>query len=525
MSLKAKLEAVIYAAEEPVTLTQLAALFAADALAWKSAQESAAAAAAEPAGTESGPQENAEFEYRELEQPSETTAEANDSEPETTREDSLEAREEPSPLAAAEGEPEAGDEVTGEAAVEADADPVDAEAEEKRLARQRDRDARTVLRELLDELIATYASDDRGIEIKEIAGGYRMATKPECHDAARMFVKSLKPAMKLSLPALETLAVIAYKQPVTAPEVNEIRGVESSGVFGSLLARKLIATAGRKQVIGRPILYKTTKEFLLRFGLKDVQELPSMDEFEKMAQLEFEDMGPLAEEEPGAATGDDGLPEVDNDPDETAAATGQQESQAPEASTEEQNAQQEARTAAIADNKAVRPLAEEEPGAATGDDGLPEVDNDPDETAAATGQQDSQAPEASTEEQNAQEDAQTAAIADSDALRPLTEEEPGAAIGGDGLPEMDSDPHETSAATGQQDSEAPEASTEEKSKQEDTQTAAMADSDPIREVVETDTLEPPAEAPATHADRTPAEAAPAAPSFPVQAETETVSHE
>jgi hypothetical protein len=90
---------------------------------------------------------------------------------------------------------------------------------------------------------------------------------------------------------------------------------------------------------------------------------------------------------------------------------------------------------------------------------------------------------------------------------------------------MDSDPHETSAATGQQDSEAPEASTEEKSKQEDTQTAAMADSDPIREVVETDTLEPPAEAPATHADRTPAEAAPAAPSFPEQAETETVSHE
>jgi segregation and condensation protein B len=154
---------------------------------------------------------------------------------------------------------------------------------------------------LLDELIASYASDDRGIEIKEIAGGYRMATKPECHDAARMFVKSLKPALKLSLPALETLAVIAYKQPVTAPEVNEIRGVDSSGVFGSLLARKLIATAGRKQVIGRPILYKTTKEFLLRFGLKDVTELPSMEEFEKMAQLEFEDMEPAAEEEALAA--------------------------------------------------------------------------------------------------------------------------------------------------------------------------------------------------------------------------------
>jgi len=116
-----------------------------------------------------------------------------------------------------------------------------------------------------------------------------MATKPECHDVVRAFVKSLKPAMKLSLPALETLAVIAYKQPVTAPEVNEIRGVDSSGVFGSLLARKLIATAGRKPVIGRPILYKTTKEFLMRFGLKDVTELPSMEEFEKMAAMELEE--------------------------------------------------------------------------------------------------------------------------------------------------------------------------------------------------------------------------------------------
>jgi segregation and condensation protein B len=149
-----------------------------------------------------------------------------------------------------------------------------------------------VLKQLLDELIASSAADNRGVEIREIAGGYRMATKPECHDAVRMFVKSLKPAMKLSLPALETLAVVAYKQPVTAPEVNEIRGVESAGVLGSLLARKLIATAGRKPVIGRPILYKTTKEFLLRFGLKDVSELPSMEEFEKMAAMELEESGP-----------------------------------------------------------------------------------------------------------------------------------------------------------------------------------------------------------------------------------------
>jgi segregation and condensation protein B len=128
------------------------------------------------------------------------------------------------------------------------------------------------------------------MEIREIAGGYRMATKPEYHDAVRGFVKSMKPPMKLSLQALETLAVIAYKQPVTAPEVSEIRGVDSGGVLGGLVSRKLITTAGRKPVIGRPILYKTTKEFLLRFGLKDVNDLPSMEEFEKMA-------GELAESE------------------------------------------------------------------------------------------------------------------------------------------------------------------------------------------------------------------------------------
>jgi segregation and condensation protein B len=136
-----------------------------------------------------------------------------------------------------------------------------------------------------------------------------MGTKPQCHDAVRLFVKSLKPALKLSLPALETLAVIAYKQPVTAPEVNEIRGVDSSGVFGSLLARKLIVTAGRKPVVGRPILYKTTREFLLRFGLKDVTELPSMEEFEKMAASELDEMA----SEAGDETAADAVPEFDPD--------------------------------------------------------------------------------------------------------------------------------------------------------------------------------------------------------------------
>ena len=138
-------------------------------------------------------------------------------------------------------------------------------------------------RGLLSELIIEYATPERGLEIREVAGGYRFATKPEYHDAVRGFVRSLKPPLKLSFPALETLAVVAYKQPVTAPEVSEIRGVDSGGVLGSLMARKLVTTAGRKQVIGRPILYKTTKEFLLKFGLKDVAELPSIEEFEKMA--------------------------------------------------------------------------------------------------------------------------------------------------------------------------------------------------------------------------------------------------
>lgn len=144
------------------------------------------------------------------------------------------------------------------------------------------------VRAALEELVADYYAPDHGIEIRQVAGGYRMSTKPEQHDVARAFVKSLKPPIRLSLPALETLAVIAYKQPVTVPEINEVRGVDSGGVISTLLDRKLITTAGRKAVVGRPILYKTTKEFLLRFGLKDVHELPSMEEFEKLVAASFE---------------------------------------------------------------------------------------------------------------------------------------------------------------------------------------------------------------------------------------------
>jgi segregation and condensation protein B len=144
------------------------------------------------------------------------------------------------------------------------------------------------VRSSLEELVAQFGSPDHGIEIREVAGGYRMSTKPEQHEVVRAFAKSLKPPIRLSLPALETLAVIAYKQPVTVPEINDIRGVDSGGVIGTLLDRKLITTAGRKQVIGRPILYKTTKEFLMRFGLKDVSELPSMEEFEKLVAESFQ---------------------------------------------------------------------------------------------------------------------------------------------------------------------------------------------------------------------------------------------
>jgi len=285
MSLKAKLEAVIYAAEEPVTLGQLAVLFADEALEWKAEQQAAAEKQAEePAAAETESLPLLEETLPQLEAQPGTADEA--------------AAESVSESAGMDASPEAGQdsgddapESAAEAASEDTApDAASTEAEAKRAARLRDREARGAIKQLLDELITEYSVDGRGVEIREIAGGYRMATKPECHDAVRSFVKGLKPLLKLSLPALETLAVIAYKQPVTAPEVNEIRGVDSSGVFGSLLARKLIATAGRKPVVGRPILYKTTREFLLRFGLKDVSELPSMEEFEKMAASELEEM-------------------------------------------------------------------------------------------------------------------------------------------------------------------------------------------------------------------------------------------
>src|SRR5277367_6584046 len=139
-------------------------------------------------------------------------------------------------------------------------------------------------RQALEQLTATYQSAERGIEVRKVAGGWKFYTKAQHHDVVRKFIKSLQPPLRLTMPALETLAVIAYKQPVTVPEINEIRGVHVGGVIKTLLEKKLITTAGRKEVIGRPILYRTSKQFMMRFGLSDLDELPSLKEFEALAQ-------------------------------------------------------------------------------------------------------------------------------------------------------------------------------------------------------------------------------------------------
>ena len=141
-----------------------------------------------------------------------------------------------------------------------------------------------VVKSDLDAMISEYIQPTRGIEIRMIAGGYKIQRRPEHHEGVRGFVKTLRPRLKLSLPALETVAVIAYKQPITVPEIQAIRGVNVTGVIHTLLNRKLITTAGRKKVIGKPMLYRTSKEFLIQFGLKDLSELPSLKEFEELSR-------------------------------------------------------------------------------------------------------------------------------------------------------------------------------------------------------------------------------------------------
>jgi segregation and condensation protein B len=245
MSIKAKLEALVYAAEEPITLDQMAALLKDDLLALKNM----------PAIEAHPEQADEHLGAIETENPAESSsAEA------SSTEDTASATAESSRSTARKAK----------------------EKSEKV-------ELRNLLKPILEELIAQFEAEEHGIEIRQVAGGYRMSTKPEHHDVVRAFSKSLKPPIRLSLQSLETLAVIAYKQPVTVPEISDIRGVDSSGVIGTLLDRKLITTAGRKAVVGRPMLYKTTKDFLMRFGLKDVTELPSLEEFEKLAAREMQD--------------------------------------------------------------------------------------------------------------------------------------------------------------------------------------------------------------------------------------------
>ena len=277
MSLKAKVEAIIYATEEPVTLDQLASLLKDAVLAELQAEEDARLALNEtihdgrPADSDS---EDDPDVATPPEQPAATSA---DDRPTFF-----------------DGQLLTTDDLT----------------KEQKYAR--DKAVKLRLTSIIEELTAEYASADRGMEIRQVAGGYRMATKPEHHDVVVNFAKSLKPPIRLSLQALETLSVIAYKQPVTVPEISEIRGVDTSGVIATLLDRKLITTAGRKQVIGRPILYKTTKEFLLRFGLNDVSELPSMEEFEKLGEPQTE-LFPAKQpiEAPSAEATDEPQPELD----------------------------------------------------------------------------------------------------------------------------------------------------------------------------------------------------------------------
>jgi segregation and condensation protein B len=134
----------------------------------------------------------------------------------------------------------------------------------------------------LEELTKEFNERNGGLLLREVAGGWQIATRPEYHEHVRAFLKS-RPSAKLSLAALETLAVIAYKQPITIPEIMEIRGVQSTSAIKTLLDKRLIIAKGRKETIGRPMMYGTSKEFLLQFGLKDLTELPNVEDFEDLA--------------------------------------------------------------------------------------------------------------------------------------------------------------------------------------------------------------------------------------------------
>jgi segregation and condensation protein B len=144
------------------------------------------------------------------------------------------------------------------------------------------REDRDVVNEALTELANEFNGRNGGLQLREVAGGWQFATRPEYHEHVRAYLKS-RPSAKLSIASLETLAVIAYKQPVTVPEILEIRGVQSPSSIKTLLDKKLIVAKGRKETVGRPMMYGTSKEFLLQFGLKDLSELPSMEDFQDLA--------------------------------------------------------------------------------------------------------------------------------------------------------------------------------------------------------------------------------------------------
>ena len=144
------------------------------------------------------------------------------------------------------------------------------------------REDRAVVEEALVELAKEFNGRNGGLQLREVAGGWQFATRPEYHEHVRAYLKS-RPSAKLSIASLETLAVIAYKQPVTVPEILEIRGVQSPSSVKTLLDKKLIVAKGRKDTVGRPMMYGTSKEFLMQFGLKDLGELPSMEDFQDLA--------------------------------------------------------------------------------------------------------------------------------------------------------------------------------------------------------------------------------------------------
>ena len=177
----------------------------------------------------------------------------------------------------------------------------------------------------LGEIRADYGRDGRGLQLVEVAAGYQITTRPEYNDWVRELLDPRAPT-RLSIQALETLAVIAYKQPVTLPEIIDLRGVKSGGVIKTLLEKRLIRITGRKEVVGRPMLYGTTREFLLHFGLKDLGELPRIEEFAEVLGEEVDVAGlkkaidaprpvevPLAEGEADSAQGELPLDEADEE--------------------------------------------------------------------------------------------------------------------------------------------------------------------------------------------------------------------